>query len=83
MDPEQLAFELDALGTAVNSGWQLTRTSPCSTAAWRAIASRLGHAATDTGSGGARYRRCVTIAAYPRGHPDYGVPTASPPSSAP
>ena len=22
-DPEQLAFELDALGTAVNSGWQL------------------------------------------------------------
>ena len=48
-DPEQLAFELDALGTAVNSGWQLHEDVAVFDRGRRAIASRLETAATDTG----------------------------------
>lgn len=48
-DPEQLAFELDALGTAVNSGWQLHEDSAVFERGRRAIARRLEDAATDAG----------------------------------
>ena len=48
-DPEQLAFELDALGTAVNSGWQLHEDAAIFDRGRRAIARRLEDAATDTG----------------------------------
>jgi AcrR family transcriptional regulator len=48
-DPEQLAFELDALGTAVNSGWQLHEDAAVFDRGRRAIASRLEAAATDAG----------------------------------
>jgi AcrR family transcriptional regulator len=48
-DPEQLAFELDALGTAVNSGWQLHENVAVFDRGRRAIASRLEAAATDAG----------------------------------
>jgi AcrR family transcriptional regulator len=48
-DPEQLAFELDALGTAVNSGWQLLENAAIFDRGRRAIARRLEDAATDAG----------------------------------
>jgi AcrR family transcriptional regulator len=48
-DPEQLAFELDALGTAVNSGWQLHEDSAVFERGRRAIARRLEAAATAAG----------------------------------
>ena len=38
-DPEQLAFELDALGTAVNSGWQLHEDDAVFERGHRAIAA--------------------------------------------
>jgi AcrR family transcriptional regulator len=48
-DIEQLAFELDALGTAVNSGWQLHQDAAVVERGRRAIARRLNDAATDAG----------------------------------
>jgi AcrR family transcriptional regulator len=48
-DPEQLAFELDALGTAVNSGWQLHEDRAVFERGRRAIARRLEAAATPAG----------------------------------
>ena len=48
-DPEQLAFELDALGTAVNSGWQLHEDRAVFERGRRAIARRLDAAATAAG----------------------------------
>ncbi len=48
-DPEQLAFELDALGTAVNSGWQLHENDRVFERGHRAIRRRLEADATDTG----------------------------------
>jgi AcrR family transcriptional regulator len=48
-DPEQLAFELDALGTAVNSGWQLHEDTAVFDRGRRAIARRLEVEATEAG----------------------------------
>jgi AcrR family transcriptional regulator len=48
-DPEQLAFELDALGTAVNSGWQLHEDTAVFDRGRRAIARRLEVEATAAG----------------------------------
>jgi AcrR family transcriptional regulator len=48
-DPEQLAFELDALGTAVNSGWQLHEDATVFERGHRAIRRRLEADATDAG----------------------------------
>jgi AcrR family transcriptional regulator len=48
-DAEQLAFELDALGTAVNSGWQLHEDRAVFDRGRRAIANRLAAEATDAG----------------------------------
>ena len=48
-DPEQLAFELDALGTAVNSGWQLHENDRVFARGHRAIRRRLEADATDKG----------------------------------
>ncbi|HKH16381.1 MAG TPA: TetR/AcrR family transcriptional regulator [Solirubrobacteraceae bacterium] len=48
-DPEQLAFELDALGTAVNSGWQLHEDVLVFERGRRAIARRLEVEATAAG----------------------------------
>jgi hypothetical protein len=48
-DPAQLAFEFDALGTAVNSGWQLHDDTAVFERGRRAIAGRLAAAATDAG----------------------------------
>ena len=48
-DPEQLAFELDALGTAVNSGWQLHENVAVFERGHRAIRRRLEADATDAG----------------------------------
>jgi len=48
-DPAQLAFELDALGTAVNSGWQLHEDTAVFDRGRRAIAHRLEADATDAG----------------------------------
>jgi AcrR family transcriptional regulator len=48
-DPEQLAFELDALGTAVNSGWQLHENDRVFERGHRAIRRRLEADATEQG----------------------------------
>jgi AcrR family transcriptional regulator len=48
-DPEQLAFELDALGSAVNSGWQLHENEAVFARGHRAIRRRLEADATDAG----------------------------------
>jgi AcrR family transcriptional regulator len=48
-DPEQLAFELDALGTAVNSGWQLHQEESVFERGHRAIRRRLEADATEAG----------------------------------
>jgi AcrR family transcriptional regulator len=48
-DPEQLAFELDALGSAVNSGWQLHNNEDVFERGHRAIRRRLEADATETG----------------------------------
>jgi AcrR family transcriptional regulator len=48
-DPEQLAFELDALGTAVNSGWQLHEDAAVFERGHRAIRRRLEADATEAG----------------------------------
>ena len=48
-DPEQLAFELDALGTAVNSGWQLHEDANVFERGHRAIRRRLEADATEQG----------------------------------
>ena len=48
-DPDQLAFELDALGTAVNSGWQLHEDTAVFHRGRRALAGRLEGAATEAG----------------------------------
>jgi len=48
-DPQQLAFELDALGTAVNSGWQLHENVEVFARGHRAIRRRLEADATDAG----------------------------------
>jgi AcrR family transcriptional regulator len=48
-DPQQLAFELDALGTAVNSGWQLHEDTAVFDRGRRAIARRLEAEATEAG----------------------------------
>ncbi|HTE63870.1 MAG TPA: TetR/AcrR family transcriptional regulator [Solirubrobacteraceae bacterium] len=48
-DAEQLAFELDALGTAVNSGWQLHENEVVFERGHRAIRRRLEADATEAG----------------------------------
>jgi AcrR family transcriptional regulator len=48
-DPEQLAFELDALGTAVNTGWQLHENDKVFERGHRAIRRRLEADATEQG----------------------------------
>jgi AcrR family transcriptional regulator len=48
-DPDQLAFELDALGTAVNSGWQLHEDEAVFERGHRAIRRRLEADATEAG----------------------------------
>jgi AcrR family transcriptional regulator len=48
-DPDQLAFELDALGTAVNSGWQLHEDERVFERGHRAIRRRLEADATEAG----------------------------------
>ena len=48
-DPVQLAFELDALGVAVNSGWQLHDDEVVFERGHRAIRRRLEADATDRG----------------------------------
>ena len=48
-DPEQLAFELDALGTAVNAGWQLHENAAVFERGRRAIRRRLTVDASDAG----------------------------------
>ena len=48
-DPEQLAFELDALGIAVNSGWQLHENDAVFERGHRAIRRRLEVEATEAG----------------------------------
>jgi AcrR family transcriptional regulator len=48
-DPEQLAFELDALGTAVNSVWQLHEDAIVFERGHRAIRRRLEADATEAG----------------------------------
>jgi AcrR family transcriptional regulator len=48
-DPEQLAFELDALGVAVNSGWQLHENDQVFERGHRAIRRRLEADATEQG----------------------------------
>jgi AcrR family transcriptional regulator len=48
-DPEQLAFELDALGTAVNAWWQLHQDEIVFERGHRAIRRRLEADATDAG----------------------------------
>jgi AcrR family transcriptional regulator len=48
-DPGQLAFELDALGTAVNSGWQLHENDKVFERGHRAIRRRLQADATEQG----------------------------------
>ena len=58
-DPEQLAFELDALGTAVNSGWQLHEDAAVFERGRRAIARLLEAHATEAG-------RAALAAAAPR-----------------
>jgi AcrR family transcriptional regulator len=49
LDPEQLAFELDALGTAVNAGWQLHEHQDVFERGHRAIRRRLEVEATAAG----------------------------------
>ena len=49
IDPEQLAFELDALGIAVNSGWQLHEDDAVFERGHRAIRRRLEADATPAG----------------------------------
>jgi AcrR family transcriptional regulator len=48
-DADQLAFELDALGTAVNSGWQLHENHAVFERGRRALRRRLELEATDAG----------------------------------
>jgi len=48
-DPAQLAFELDALGAAVNSGWQLDEDTTVFERGHRAIRRRLEADATNAG----------------------------------
>jgi hypothetical protein len=48
-DPEQLAFELDALGIAVNSWWQLHQNEDVFDRGHRAIRRRLEADATEAG----------------------------------
>jgi len=48
-DPDQLAFELDALGTAVNTGWQLHENEKVFERGHRAIRRRLVADATEQG----------------------------------
>ncbi len=48
-EPEQLAFELDALGIAVNSGWQLHENATVFERGHRAIRRRLEGDATERG----------------------------------
>jgi AcrR family transcriptional regulator len=50
-DPEQLAFELDALGTAANAGWQLHENAAVFERGRRALRRRLEADATDAGRG--------------------------------
>jgi AcrR family transcriptional regulator len=57
-DPDQLAFELDALGTAVNSGWQLHEDAAVFERGHKAIRRRLEADATEAG-------RSVLAAAAP------------------
>ncbi len=63
-DPEQLAFELDALGTAVNSGWQLHEDSAVFARGRRAIRRRLEQDATERRP--RRARRDVAAALHGR-----------------
>jgi hypothetical protein len=48
-DPEQVAFELDAVGSLANSLWQLERDEKAFGRAQTAIRSRLRGAATASG----------------------------------
>jgi AcrR family transcriptional regulator len=49
VDPEQLAFELDALGVLANSRWQLNRDERAFTLASKAVRDRLHDSATAAG----------------------------------
>ena len=63
-DAEQLAFELDALGSAVNSGWQLHENEAVFARGHRAIRRRLEADATEAGR--------AALAAADRSPPDAG-----------
>jgi AcrR family transcriptional regulator len=58
VDPQQLAFELDALGTAVNAGWQLHEDAAVFERGRRALRRRLEVEATAPGR--------AALAAHPR-----------------
>jgi AcrR family transcriptional regulator len=49
VEPEQLAFELDAMGVLANSLWQLNRNEQAFDRAMTAVRSRLHDAATPSG----------------------------------
>jgi AcrR family transcriptional regulator len=49
VDPEQLAFELDALGVLANSRWQLNRDERAFTLASKSVRDRLQDSATAAG----------------------------------
>jgi hypothetical protein len=59
-DPEQLAFELDAVGSLANSLWQLENDAKAFGRAQTAIRARLHDAATAAG------RRALTAAGLSR-----------------
>jgi AcrR family transcriptional regulator len=60
IDPEQLAFELDAMGVLANSLWQLNRDPRAFERARTAVRSRLHDAGTPSG------RRALTGVSSPR-----------------
>jgi AcrR family transcriptional regulator len=62
-DPEQLAFELDALGTGVNSGWQLHEDAVVFERGHRAIRRRLEADATEAGRAALARAAAVSLAA--------------------
>jgi AcrR family transcriptional regulator len=62
-DPEQLAFELDALGTGVNSGWQLHEDAVVFERGHRAIRRRLVADATEAGRAALARVAAVSVAA--------------------
>ena len=49
VEPEQLAFEIDAMGVLANSLWQLRHEAHAFERAWTAVRTRLHDAATTSG----------------------------------